>query len=112
MSRSCRASEVFKELPNEIKEQVFQMGARKLVYFPTGDPRKPVEKTAVCKRYAEGLSFAKAGSEFSISRERAFKIVAEERAVFSKDRTRYCRDRGLSLRQITRLFKKSHEVVS
>lgn len=111
MGRLHKASEVFNDLPAGIKEKVFQLGAGKLVYFPSTDPRKPVDKVAVCIRYGEGLSFTKVGEEFGVSRERAYRIVAEERGVYSKGRAKLWRERGMSLRAIGRLFKKSHEAM-
>ncbi len=111
MAKFYRADEVFKSLPDETKENVFQMAAGKLVYFPSANRRQPVDRIAVCRRYAEGVSFGGVGEEFGVSRERAYTIVAEERAAYSKASVRLRRQRGMSLRGIARLYRKSHEAV-
>jgi len=63
-------------------------------------------------KYAQSKkSYGQIGDEFGVSKVRIFQIVSKERKRFSKERVEYWKNRGLSLREIARLFKKSHETV-
>lgn len=111
MSTTYNANELFKALPAAVKEKIFDIAAGKLVYFPAASQKEPVDRVTVCEGYAKGKSFGEVADQFRISRARAWQIVKQERAVYSKDRSRFWQERGLSLRQIARLFKKSHVAI-
>ena len=55
--------------------------------------------------------YSQIGDDLGVSKVRIFQIVDQERKIFSKERVEYWKKQGLSLREIARLFKKSHERV-
>lgn len=63
-------------------------------------------------KYAKSKkSYSQIGEEIGVSKVRIFQIIDQEREKFSKEKAEYWKNRGLSLREIARLFKKSHERV-
>ncbi len=113
MKNFYRAEDVFKDLPDDVKDTVFKTAAGKLIYFPKNQDKKQIiDKQEVLIRYAKSKkSYNQIGKELSVTKVRIFQIVNEERGNFSKERVGYWKDQGLSLREIARLYKKSHETV-
>lgn len=112
MSKFFKAEEVFKELPEDVKKKVFKIAEGKVVYFPKqNNNRKNVDRLEICENYARGDSYSKIGDGLGLSKMRICQIVNQERQNFSKERVEHWKNRGLSLREIARLFKKSHETV-
>lgn len=114
MNKFFRADELFKDLPNDMKLRIFEIAKGKMVYFPkNADKKQLTDKKEMLIRYAadKKRSYSEVGKEFNISKMRVCQIVNQEREKFSKERVRYWKRRGLSLREIARLFKKSHERV-
>lgn len=112
MKKFFRVDEVFKDFPNDIKTKIFAAAEGKLVYFPKNKNKKSLDQKQVLLKYAKSRnSYEKIGSELGVSKVRIFQIVNQERNRFSKERIEFWRGRGLSLRGIAKLFKKSHETV-
>ncbi len=112
MSKFFKAEEVFKELPEDVKKEVFKIAEGKVVYFPKqNNNRKKIDRMAVCESYARGDSYSKIGDALGLSKMRICQIVNHEREKFSKEGVEHWKSRGLSLREIARLFKKSYERV-
>jgi len=113
MKNFFRAEEVFKDFPNNIRSKIFTAAEGKLVYFPKNQNKKQVvDQEEVLIKYAQSKkSYSQLGDELDVSKVRIFQIVSHERKKFSKERVEHWRRRGLSLREIARLFKKSHERV-
>ena len=100
-------------MPVSIKSKIFAMAEGKLVYFPKNQNKKQrVNQEEVLMRYAQSKkSYGQLGDELGVSKVRVFQIVSQERKKLSKERVKYWKNRGLSLREVARLFKKSHERV-
>jgi predicted DNA-binding protein YlxM (UPF0122 family) len=110
MKKSSGAEEIFKDFPDKIKSEIFAAAEGKLVYFPKNQNKKQaIDKKEVLMRYAQSeKSYSQIGNELGISKVRVFQIVKQERQEFSKEKIGYWKKQGLSLREITKLFKKSH----
>lgn len=113
MAKYHRAEDVFKDLPKHIKLKIFDVAAGMLVYFPKNHSRKRIlNPEDVLIRYAKSKkSYSQIGDELGVSKVRIYQIVKQERARFSKEKVDYWKKRGLSLRKIARLYRKSHEAV-
>jgi len=113
MKNFIRAEEIFKNLPDHIKSKIFTVAQGRLVYFPKiQNKRQFNNKEEVLIKYAKSKkSYSQIGEELGVSKVRIFQIIDQERKQFSKERVEYWKNRGLSLREIARLFKKSHERV-
>jgi DNA-binding CsgD family transcriptional regulator len=112
MKNFFRAKDVFKGFPGDVKSKIFEAAQGKLVYFPKiQNKRQIINKEEVLKKYAKGKSYSEIGNGVGVSKVRIFQIVNQERENFSKERVEYWKNRGLSLREIAKLFKKSHESV-
>ncbi len=111
MKNFYRAGDVFKDFSDDIKNKIFEAAAGKLVYFPKIQNKKRFNnKEEVLIKYAQSKkSYSQIGDELGVSKVRIFQIIDQERKQFSKERVEYWKSRGLSLREIARLFKKSHE---
>jgi len=110
MSNFFKAEEVFKELPEDVKKEVFKIAEGKVVYFPKqNNNRKNVDRLEICENYACGDSYSKIGDQLGLSKMRICQIVNQERQGYSKKRIEYWKKQGLSLREIARLYKRSHE---
>ncbi len=113
MKNFYRAEDVFKGFPDDVKSKIFEAAQGKLVYFPKIQNNKRFNnKEEVLIKYAKSKkSYNQIGEELGVSKVRIFQIIDQERKRFSKERVGYWKSRGLSLREIARLFKKSHEWV-
>ena len=113
MKNFYRAGDVFKDFSDDIKNKIFAAAEGKLVYFPKiQNKRQFNNKEEVLIKYAKSKkSYSQIGEELGVSKVRIFQIIDQERKQFSKERVEYWESRGLSLREIARLFKKSHEWV-
>ncbi len=112
MKNFYRAGDVFKDFPDDIKNKIFEAAAGKLVYFPKIQKKRFNNKEEVLIKYAKSKkSYSQIGEKLGVSKVRIFQIIDQERKQFSKERVEYWKSRGLSLREIARLFKKSHEAV-
>ena len=113
MKNFYRAEDVFKDFPNNIKSKIFAVAEGKLVYFPKNQNKRQFNnKEEVLIKYAKSKkSYNQIGEELGVSKVRIFQIIDQERKQFSKERVGYWKNQGLSLREIARLYKKSHEAV-
>lgn len=113
MKNFYRAGDVFKDFPDDIKNKIFEVAAGKLVYFSKIQNKKRFNnKEEVLIKYAKSKkSYSKIGEELGVSKVRIFQIIDQERKTFSRERVEYWKKQGLSLREIAKLFKKSHERV-
>lgn len=112
MKNFIRAEDVFKDFPDEIKSKIFEAAEGKLVYFPKIQNKRQFNKEEVLIKYAKSKkSYNQIGEELGVSKVRIFQIIDQERMLFSKERIEYWKKQGLSLREIARLFKKSHETI-
>jgi len=111
MKNFIRAEDVFKDFSDDIKSKIFAVAQGKLVYFPKiQNKRQFNNKEEVLIKYAKSKkSYSQIGEELGVSKVRIFQIIDQERKKFSKERVEYWQERGLSLRETARLFKKSHE---
>lgn len=112
MKNFIRAEDVFRDLPEDTKSKIFEMAQGKLVYFPKIQNKRQFNKEEVLTKYAKSKkSYNQIGEELGVSKVRIFQIIDQERKQFSRERVEYWQNQGLSLRDIARLFKKSHERV-
>ena len=113
MKNFSRADDVFKDFPDDVKSKIFAVAEGKLVYFPKNQNKKQIQdQKEVLIRYAQSKkSYSQIGDEYGVSKVRIFQIINQERKQFSRERVEYWKNRGLSLREIARLFRKSHERV-
>lgn len=113
MKNFFRAEDVFKGFPDDVKSKIFEAAQGKLVYFlKIQNKRQFNNKEEVLIKYAKSKkSYSKIGEELGVSKVRIFQIIDQERKRFSRERVEYWKSRGLSLREIARLFKKSHETI-
>lgn len=112
MKYCYKAEEIFKDFPDNIKSKIFAAAEGKLVYFPKNKNKKSLNQEQVLIKYAKSRdSYEKIGSELGVSKVRIFQVIKQERLRLSKERVEYWKDRGLSLREIAKLYKKSHERV-
>lgn len=104
---------MFRDFPDGQKSKIFAAAEGKLVYFPKNQNKKQIiDREKVLLRYAQSQkSYNQIGDESGVSKVRIFQIINQERQNFFKKRIEYWKNRGLSLREIARLFKKSHETV-
>lgn len=107
-----KAEEVFKDLPQETRDQIFKIAAGLTVYFPVDQNRVSVDKEQICIKYAAvKRSYEDVGEEYGLSKMRICQIIKEERARYSDERIKFWKGQGMSLRGIAKLFKKSHETM-
>lgn len=113
MKNFSRAEDIFKDFPQNIKSEIFAAAAGMLVYFPKNkDERVVINKEQVLIQYAKSKkTYNQIGNKLGVSKVRICQIVGQERIEFSKEKIEYWKRKGLSLRDIARLFKKSHERV-
>lgn len=113
MRRFFRAEEIFRDFPDDVRLKIFKAAEGKLVYFPKSkDGSQKIESAKVILDYAvKGKSYDKIAEEINTNKMRICRIVNYERKQFSKERIEYWKSRGLSLRDIARLYKRSHEAV-
>lgn len=104
---------MFKKFPNGLRSKIFAAAEGKLVYFPKNKKKTQIQdQQNVLTRYAQSKkSYNQIGDEVGVSKVRIFQIIDHERKSFSRERIIYWKSKGLSLREIARLFKKSHERV-
>lgn len=104
---------MFKNLPKELRLKIFAIAKGKLIYFPKNQGKKPnINQKEVLRKYAKSnKSYNQIGNELGVTKARICQIVKQERENFSKERIIHWKNQGLSLRNIARLFKKSHETV-
>jgi len=112
MVKFKKAEEVFKDLPQEIRDQIFKIAAGLMVYFPVDQNRVSIDREQICIKYASPKrSYEDIGQEYGLSKMRICQIIKEERVRYSEDRIKFWKGQGMSLRGIAKLFKKSHEAV-
>lgn len=112
MKNFFRAKDVFKDFPDDFKSKIFAAAQGKPVYFPKTQNKKRFNKEEVLIKYSQSKkSYSQLGDEYGVSKVRIFQIINQERKRFSKERIEYWKNRRLSLREIAKLFKKSHERV-
>ncbi len=112
MAKFIKAEEIFKDLPEETRDQIFKIAAGKLVYFPANQEKMVIDRDQVCIKYAAAKrSYEDIGEEYGLSKMRICQIIKEERARYSDERIKYWKGQGMSLRGIAKLYKKSHEAV-
>ncbi|MGB3341277.1 MAG: hypothetical protein WBB37_07345 [bacterium] len=113
MKNFYQAEEIFKDLSDNLKTKIFDIAAGKLVYFPKNHNKKRIiNPDEVLIQYAQSKkSYRQIGDDLGVSKVRIFQIVKQERTNLSKGRVKYWEEQGLSLREIARLYKKSHEAV-
>ncbi|MBA7525565.1 hypothetical protein ES705_17717 [subsurface metagenome] len=111
MKNFIRVEEIFKDFPDDFKSKIFAAAQGKLIYFPKiQNKRQFNNKEEVLIIYAKSKkSYSQIGDEFGVSKVRIFQIINQERKRFSREKIEYWKSRGLSLRDVARLFKKSHE---
>lgn len=112
MAKFIKAEVIFKDLPQEIQNQIFTIAAGKLVYFPVIQDKMTIDRDQICIKYAAAKrSYENIAQEYSLSKMRICQIIQEERARYSDERIEYWKGQGMSLRGIAKLFKKSHETI-
>lgn len=112
MVKFKKAEEVFSDLPQETRDQLFKIAAGQMVYFPVNQNRMSVDKEQICIKYAAAKrSYEDIGEEYGLSKMRVCQIIKEERVRYSDERIKFWKDQGMSLRGIAKLYKKSHEAV-
>lgn len=113
MKNYYRADKIFKDLPNEVKQKIYSLTEGKLVYFPRNHTkRSSIDRDKVLIQYARGKrSYNQIGGQLGVSKVRICQIVNQEKERFSRERVEHWQSRGLSLREIAKLYKKSHERV-
>ena len=112
MKNFIRAEDIFKDFPDDVRSRIFEMAQGKLVYFPKIQNKRRYSKEEVLMKYAQSKKpYSQIGDEYNVSKVRIFQIIDQERRKFSEGRIKYWKTRGLSLREIARLFKKSHEAI-
>lgn len=112
MKNFIRAEEVFKDFPEERKLEIFKVAAGKLVYFPKNkNKNEKIDIEQVLIDYMRAKNYREIAEESGTNIMRICRIVNAERKRFSKERVNFWRKRGLSLRGIAKLYKKSHEGV-
>ena len=113
MKNFFKAEDVFKDFPANVRAKIFAAAEGRLVYFPKNQNKKQiVDQKEVLIKYAQSKkSYSQIGDELGISKVRVFQIINKERKRFLEERIEYWKNQGLSLREIARLFNKSHERV-
>jgi DNA-directed RNA polymerase sigma subunit (sigma70/sigma32) len=113
MKNSCRAEDIFRDFPSNLKSKIFAATEGKLVYFhkKNNNQQKIDREKALVTYVSSKRSYSELGEELGVSKVRICQIVNQERRKFSRERVEYWENRGLSLREIGRLYKKSHERV-
>lgn len=107
MVKFKKAEDVFKDLPQETRAQIFMIAAGLTVYFPVDQNRVSVDREQICIKYASPKrSYEDIGQEYGLSKMRICQIIKEERARYSDERIKFWKDQGISLRGIAKLFKK------
>jgi Mor family transcriptional regulator len=111
VKNSYRAEDIFRDFPNDLKSKIFAVAAGKLIYFPKiKSNQRRLDQEKVLIKYASGKnSYGELGEELGVSKVRICQIVNQERTQFS--RVEHWKNKGLSLREIARLYKKSHEKI-
>jgi len=110
MAKFIKAEEIFKDLPEDTRYQIFKIAAGKLVYFPVDQEKTVIDRDQICIKYAAAKrSYEDIGNEYGLSKMRICQIIKEERSRYSDERIKYWKGQGMSLRGIAKLFKKSHE---
>ena len=112
MKNFFKAEEIFKDFSDNIKSKIFAAAEGKLVYFPKNKNKKSLNQEQVLIQYVQGKkTYNQIGEELGISKVRICQIINQERKRFSKERVGYWKSQGLSLREIAKLYKKSHEAI-
>jgi predicted DNA-binding protein YlxM (UPF0122 family) len=113
MKNFFRAEDVFKDFSSDVKSKIFEAAQGKLVYFPKiQNKRQFNNKEEVLIKYAKNRkSYSQIGDELGVSKVRICQIVNQERKQLSNERIKYWGNKGLSLREIAKLYKKSHEAI-
>lgn len=107
-----KAEEVFKDLPQETRDQIFKIAAGLMVYFPVDQNKVTIDREQICIKYAASKrSYEDIGQEYGLSKMRICQIIKEERARYSEERIKFWKEQGMSLRGIAKLYKRSHEAV-
>ena len=95
--------------------RIFRAADGKTVCFPVPETRKKALSDEQVEDFLVGYARGKAVDElagrFGISRRRGFQVLAEERDRTGPDRVGYWLKKDLSLREVGRLMKVSHETV-
>ena len=112
MGKFIKAKEVFNDLPDNIKDEIFKLAAGKVVYFPKNQDKMPLDHDQVCIKYAnQKRTYEDIAEEYGLSKMRICQIIQEERMQYSEERVKYWKNQGMSLRGIAKLYKKSHETI-
>ena len=112
MGKFVKADEVFKDLPDNTKDEIFKLAAGKVVYFPKNQGKTPLDHEQICIKYANlKRTYEDIAEENGLSKMRICQIIKEERGRYSEERIKFWKNQGMSLRGIAKLFKKSHEAV-
>ena len=112
MKKFWKAEEIFKNFPDDQKSKIFTAAEGKLIYFPKNKAKnQSINIDQVEIEYSKGKSYKKIAEALGMNAMRICRIIGQERIKFSKERIEYWKQQGLSLREIARLYKKSHEAI-
>lgn len=112
MKNFIRAEDVFKNLPDEIKSKIFAVAQGKLVYFlKIQNKRQNIDTERVLIDYIKGKTYKEIAEDLGINIMRICRVINKERGMLSAERIEFWRDKGLVYRELSRLYKISHEMI-
>lgn len=114
MSNIKKAEDMFKDLPQEIKEKIFKIAEGKTVYFPKQQKRERIDKEEVLEVFlkSRGITYKKLGERFNLTAARICQIINEEKKSQFKERINYWHNqKEVSLRTLAEFYDRSHETI-
>lgn len=112
MKNFIRAEDIFKDLPDEIKSKIFAVAQGMLVYFPKNKNKSQnIETEQVLIDYIKRKTYNEIAKELGTNIMCICRIINKERGMLSADRIKFWRDKGLAYRELSRLYKISHEAI-
>jgi len=112
MKNFIRAEDVFKDLPDERKSEIFAVAQGKLVYFAKiQNKRQNIDTERVLIDYIKGKTYREIAEESGTNIMRICRVINKERGMLSAERIKFWRDKGLVYRELSRLYKISHETI-
>ena len=112
MKNFIRAEDVFKDLPDEIKSKIFAVAQGKLVYFPKiQNKSQNIDTERVLIDYLKRKTYKEIAEELGTNIMCICRIINKEREMLSAERIKFWRDKGLVYRELSRLYKISHEAI-
>jgi len=82
------------------------------VYFPKNkEKHQNINAERVLIDYLKGKTYKKIAEEIGTNVMRICRIVKDERGLLSAKRVKFWRDKGLVYRELSRLYKMTHEAI-